>query len=183
MRKRAFVALHHFHPRIIDPKYGIVKVQCDGGRFKLPDLVRISKLESGDLMEYYSPNDRYDQHRSLIVTNYPLSKSEEDLTQLYSSIQQLLPHNSTSSLTPSLTPSKRSREDEVMIPNQSKANKLESAGLMGYSSSDNCHDKHGSLIVPNYPLSQSEDDVTQHYSSIQRVLTQNSISSLKYSSK
>jgi len=183
MRKRAFVALHHFHPRIIDPKYGIAKVQCDGGRFKLPDLVRISKLESGDLMEYYSPNDRYDQHRSLIVPNYPLSKSEEDLTQLCSSIQQLLPHNSIGSLTPSLTPSKRSREDEVMIPNQSKANKLESAGLMGYSSSDNRHDKHGSLIVPNCPLSQSEDDVTQHYSSIQRVLTQNSISSLKYSSE
>jgi len=181
MRKRVFVALHHFHPRIIDPTYGITKVQCNGGRFKLPDLVPISKLESGDLMEYYSPSDRYDQHRSLIVPNYPLSKSEEDLTLLYSSIHKVLPHNSTSSLKSSLAPSKRSREDEAMTPDLYARSKLESGDLMEYYPSDDCHDKYGSLIVPSCPLSQSEDDLTHLYSSIQRVLPHNSITSLKSS--
>jgi len=117
-RKRLFVALHHFHPRMIDPKCGIARVECNGTRFKLPDLVSISTLESESLMEYYSPDDQHDQHLSLIVPNYLASKSEEDLFRIQSCITSLSLKNSAHSLNFSSPPSKRSRVDEVSIPNQ-----------------------------------------------------------------
>jgi len=119
MRKRVFVALHHFHPRMIDHKYGIARVDCNGTRFKLPDLVPISKLESSGLMEYYSPNDRYDHHKSLIVPNYALSKSEEDLSQIYLRKQRVPSQNSIRSLNSCVPLLKRSLEDERSILNQS----------------------------------------------------------------
>jgi len=118
LRKRLFVALHHFHPRIIDPKYGIARVECNGTRFKLPDLVSINKLESEGLMEYYSPDDQYDQCMSLIVPNYPASKSDEDLFRIQSCITSMSLKNSVHSLNFSSPPSKRSRVDEVSIPHQ-----------------------------------------------------------------
>ena len=165
MRKSVFVALHHFHPRIIDPKYDITKVECNGTRFKLPDLVPISKLESGGLMGYYSPNDRYDEHTSIIVPNYPLSKSAEDLTQLYSSIQQALPQNSN------------------IFMKSSLASKLESGSLMEcYKYPDKCCGKCITLIAPNCPLSKLEEEgLTTNEASIQQVLPHTSIISLKSS--
>jgi len=119
MRKRLFVALHHFHPRMIDPKCGIARVDCNGTRFKLPDLVTISKIKSEGLMEYYSPDDRYDQDMSLIVPNYPLIKSEEDLTRIYKCIQPQLSQDKIYSINSCLPTSKRTRDDEVLIINQS----------------------------------------------------------------
>ena len=90
-RRRGFIALHHFHPKVINPKCGIATVQCDGTRFRLPDLVPISKLLSMDLMKYYTADDRYDPHNFLIVPNYSYIESEKDLNQIFARTVSLSP--------------------------------------------------------------------------------------------
>ena len=84
--KRMFVALHHFYPQILDPKNGIIKICCNGKRFKMPDDMPIKYLQYWELMEEYSSNDFWNETQSLIVPNYPISKSEKDLLRITSSV-------------------------------------------------------------------------------------------------
>merc|ERR1712238_329610 len=126
-KKRAFIALHHFHPRLIDPKYGIAKACGNKTRFILPDSMPIEKLQCWGLMEFYTSNDIYDQHNSLIVPNYPSSKVEDDLSRItISLIQKAAPNNS-------LAIPKQLKEGEMMIQKKgvkrSKPNESEEIGI------------------------------------------------------
>ena len=44
MRRRLFIALHHFHPKVIDPAYFIARVQSNGTRYNLPDSVPVETV-------------------------------------------------------------------------------------------------------------------------------------------
>ena len=146
-KRRAFIALHHFHPRLIDPKYGIAKACCNKTRFILPDTMPIEKLQCWGLMEFYTSNDIYDQRKSLIVPNYPRSKVEDDLSCItISFIQKDVPNNL-------LAIPEQLREGEVMTQKKgvkrSKPNESEEIGIQAgmklkKTSSILC-DIHGSL--------------------------------------
>lgn len=117
-RKKVYVALHHFHPWIIDPKFGVAKVHCHGTRYRLPDLVQIEHLEHLGLMEYCSSNDVYDKTSSIIVPNYSIFRAAEDLSRICVTIERVPPMNSDSPPNISLPLSKRSKEQEVAVQNK-----------------------------------------------------------------
>jgi len=81
-RRRLFIALHHFHPKLINPKYGIARVDCDGSRFKLPDVVSKSKIEALGLTQFFSKEDSHNDQSFIIIPNYSLSMAERDLSRL-----------------------------------------------------------------------------------------------------
>ena len=77
---RRFIALHHFHPKVIDPKNRIAEVVCEGRRYRLPDTVSERQLKNLGLAQMFSPQDHHEDDRIIIVPNYPLSKAEADFS-------------------------------------------------------------------------------------------------------
>ena len=149
--KRMFVALHHFHPQILDPKNGIIKICCNGKRFKMPDDMPIKYLQYWELMEEYSSNDFWNETQSLIVPNYPISKSEKDLLRITSSVvNRGVPKHVNTSLDRPFLLSTHLKNSEVIMQEQGVNKQKANGGNDNAKRQDNIelklvHNIHGQI--------------------------------------